>query len=53
MFLAIAFQLCFKICHQQCLVKTGRLGTHHLLVYADDVIILRGRVHTIEKNTDA
>ena len=28
-------------------------GTHHLLVYADDDIILRGRVHTIEKNTDA
>jgi hypothetical protein len=28
-------------------------GTHQLLVYADDVNILGGRVHAIEKNTDA
>jgi sorting nexin-29 len=28
-------------------------GTHQLLVYADDVNILGGRVHAIEKNTEA
>jgi hypothetical protein len=28
-------------------------GTHHLLVYAADDIILVGIVHTIEKNTEA
>ena len=28
-------------------------GTHQLLVYADDVNILRGSVHTIKKNADA
>jgi hypothetical protein len=27
-------------------------GTHQLLVYADDVNILGGSVHTIEKNTE-
>jgi hypothetical protein len=26
-------------------------GTHHLLVYSDDVNTLRGSIHTIEKNT--
>jgi len=29
------------------------IGTHQLLVYADDVNILGGRVHAIEKNTEA
>jgi hypothetical protein len=28
-------------------------GTHQLLVYADDVNILGGSVHTIKKNTQA
>ena len=28
-------------------------GTHQHLVYADDVNILRGNVHTIKKNTQA
>jgi len=28
-------------------------GTHHLLVYADDVNILRGSVHAVKKNTEA
>jgi len=28
-------------------------GTYLLLVYADDVNILGGRVHTIEKNAEA
>jgi hypothetical protein len=27
-------------------------GTNQLLVYADDIIILGGRVHAIEKNTE-
>ena len=27
-------------------------GTHHLLVYADDVNILGGSVHAIKKNTE-
>jgi hypothetical protein len=28
-------------------------GTHQLLVYAPDVIILGGSVHTIKKNAEA
>jgi hypothetical protein len=28
-------------------------GTHPLLVYADDVNILGGSIHTINKNTEA
>ena len=28
-------------------------GTHHLLVYADNVHILGGSVHTIKENTEA
>jgi hypothetical protein len=27
-------------------------GTHHLLVYADDVNILGGSLHTVKKNTE-
>jgi hypothetical protein len=29
------------------------MGTHQLLIYANDVNILGGRVHTIQKNTEA
>jgi nitrous oxide reductase len=28
-------------------------GTHQLLVYADEVHILSGNIHTIKKNTEA
>jgi len=28
-------------------------GTHHLLVYADDVNILGGSINTVKENTDA
>jgi hypothetical protein len=28
-------------------------GTHHLLVYADDVNILGGRVHDVKKSAEA
>jgi hypothetical protein len=28
-------------------------GTHQLLVYADDVNILGGRIHTLKKNIEA
>ena len=28
-------------------------GTHQLLAYADDVIILRGSVHTVKENAEA
>jgi len=28
-------------------------GTHQLLIYADDVIILGGSVHTVQKITEA
>ena len=28
-------------------------GTHHLLVYADDVNVLGGRAHTVKENAEA
>jgi len=28
-------------------------GTHQVLVYADDIIILKGNVHTIKKKAEA
>jgi hypothetical protein len=43
---------CFRTCFQ--LNQDGMIlnGTHQLLVYADDVSILVGKVHTIKKNTE-
>jgi hypothetical protein len=32
--------------------KSGQLGTHQHLFYADDVNMLGGSVHNIKKNTD-
>jgi len=49
-FVAIAFQLCFRIRHEEGLGKQGRLEIRwytSALVYADDVNILGGSVHTI------
>jgi hypothetical protein len=52
MFIVIAFQLCFRICHQEGLRKLGRIGidrTHQLLLCADDVSTLGGNINTIKK----
>ena len=50
-FIVIAFELCFRVRQvNQDGLKLN--GTHHLLVYADDVNILSGSVHTVEKTTD-
>jgi len=49
------FQLCFTVRHWEGSGKPGLLefnGTHQLLVYADDVNILGGSVHTIKKNSE-
>ena len=55
-FIAIAFQLCFRYAIRR--VDVNQIGlklnvTHQLLVYADDVNILDGSIHTIKKNTEA
>jgi hypothetical protein len=50
------FQLCFRICNQEGPRKSGRLeliGTHQLLVYADDVNVLGKNTNAIRKNTEA
>ena len=52
-FITTASQLCFRICHLEGSGKSGGLklnGTHHLLVYADDVHKLDGSIYTIKKN---
>jgi len=55
-FIAIAFQLCFRFAIRR--VEVNQIGlklsvTLQLLIYADDVNILDGNVHTIKKNTEA
>jgi hypothetical protein len=45
----IALQICLRVCHYEGLGKLGWLEIkwyNQLLVYADDVNILGGRVHT-------
>jgi len=52
MFVAIVFQLCFRICHQEGPRSQKRLelnGTHQLLVYAGDVNTLGETINTIKK----
>jgi hypothetical protein len=54
-FIAIAFQLCFRICHAECQENQVGLklyGTHHLLVYADDINLLGDNIDIIKKNTE-
>jgi len=54
-FIAIAFQVFFRICHLEVRVNQEGLklnGSHQILVYADDVNILGGSVHTLRKNTE-
>jgi len=49
---AIAFQLCVrKVQVSQDGLKLN--GTHQLLVYADNVIVLGGNIHTIKENAEA
>jgi hypothetical protein len=51
-FIVIAFQFCCRIRQ----LNQGGLklnGTHQLLAYADDVNILSGSLHSVEKKTDA
>jgi hypothetical protein len=54
-FIAIAFQFCFRICHQESTRKSSLFGiawTHQLLVYADDVNLLGDSINTIKENTE-
>jgi hypothetical protein len=46
LFIAIAFQLCFRICHRKL------NGEHQLLVYADDVNVLEDNMNTVKKTTE-
>ena len=52
--MAIDFQLCLIVCHQE---DSGKSGWHEIkwytsvLVYVDDVNILGGSVSTVKKNT--
>jgi hypothetical protein len=55
-FIAIAFQLCFRVRHLGVQVNQEGLklnGKYQLLVYVNDVNILGGSVYTIKKNADA
>jgi hypothetical protein len=54
-FIAIAFQVFFRICHLEFRVNQEGLklnGSHQILVYADDVNIEGGSVHTLRKNAE-
>ena len=56
--MAIAFQLCLQYAIRRVQVNQDGMklnGTHHLLVYADDVNIhvLGGSVHTVKKKAEA
>jgi hypothetical protein len=49
------FSSFFRICHLKVRVNQEGLklnGTHRILVYADDVNILGGRMLTLRKNTE-
>jgi hypothetical protein len=52
----VAFQLCFRYAIRRVQVNQDGLklyGTHHLLVYADDVNILGRSLPAVKKNTKA
>jgi hypothetical protein len=49
-FITIAFQLWFRMCHQEGLKLNG---THHFLVCAGDVSILGENTSTIKKKMEA
>ena len=54
--MAIAFKLCFRVCHQEGSVKPGWLEIKWYtpaLVYADGVNIWGGSVHTVRENAEA
>jgi len=54
--LPLLFNLAFEYTIRRVQVNHDGLklnGTHQLLVYADDVNILKGSVHAIQKNTEA
>jgi len=51
-FNAIAFQVFFRICYLEVWVNQEDLklnGTHQILIYADDVNIQCGSLHTLRK----
>ena len=54
-FNAIAFKLCFRICHYEGSGKPERLeikGTQQLLIFSDDVNIIGGSVNTMTKKAE-
>jgi hypothetical protein len=48
-FITTAFELCFKICHQESPRKSERTEIHELLAFADDVNMLDKNINTINK----